>query len=103
MGAISVRLPNDLEARLNREAELSARHRSDVIREAIAELVTRRERERYLAAYRAEAKVGYGDSALRAEALAFAEDAIAVDNEALEKAESGAARPNASDETPWWR
>jgi predicted transcriptional regulator len=46
MGAIKVNLPADLEHRLDREAELVGRPRSDVIREALALFIACRERER---------------------------------------------------------
>lgn len=98
MGAISIRVPDELEARLNREADLAGRPRSEVVREAIAELVARRERERFLAEYVAEARAGYGEPTLRAEALTLAEEALALDNEALANAEGQAAL-----EEPWWR
>ena len=43
----SIRLPEEIERLLDEEAVRSARNRSDVVREAIAEYVARREREQF--------------------------------------------------------
>jgi hypothetical protein len=56
---------------------------------AIAEFLARRERERFLAAFVAEARAAYGNPAIRGEALAIAEEALPLDNEALDGAEVG--------------
>lgn len=105
MGALSLRLPDDLEHRLNREAELAGRPRSEVIRDAVTQFIAQRERERFMAEYVAEAKAGYGDAALRREALEMAEEALALDNEALDRAE-GLKSDETSDldsDEIWWR
>jgi predicted transcriptional regulator len=69
MGAVSLRLPADLEQRLDIEAELSGQTRSDLICEAVSEFIERRERERFMAEYVAEATDGYSDHVLRREAI----------------------------------
>jgi len=105
MGALSLRLPDDLEQRLNREAELAGRPRSEVIRDAVTQFIAQRERERFMAEYVAEAKAGYSDPALRGEALEIAEEALPLDNEALERAE-GQKPDEATDAgsgQKWWR
>lgn len=106
MGALSLRLPEDLEQKLNREAELAGRPRSEVIRDAVTQFIAQRERERFMAEYVAEAKAGYSDPALRREALEIAEEALPLDNEALDCAEGQ--RPNEASSDgdpgePWWR
>jgi predicted transcriptional regulator len=105
MGALSLRLPDDLEQRLNREAELAGRPRSEVIRDAVTQFIAQRERERFMAEYVAEAKAGYNDPALRGEALEIAEEAMPLDNEALDRAEGrkpdAAADPDSGEN--WWR
>jgi predicted transcriptional regulator len=105
MGALSLRLPDDLEQRLNREAELAGRSRSEVIRDAVTQFIAQRERERFMAEYVAEAKAGYSDPALRREALEIAEEALPLDNEALDRAE-GLQPDEAADADSgqkWWR
>jgi len=87
MAGFSLRLPNELEEKLDQEARREGVARSEVARVAIAEFLARRERERFLAAFVAEARAGYGDPAIRGEALAIAEEALPLDNEALDRAE----------------
>ena len=60
-----------------------------IARAAITEFLDRKERERFLGVFVAEARAAYGDTALRKEALAIAEEALPLDNEALDLAERG--------------
>jgi metal-responsive CopG/Arc/MetJ family transcriptional regulator len=92
MPALSLRLPESLEARLDREALLTSLPRSEIIRTAIEELLARRDRERVVGAYVREARTIYGNSAGRAEALTLAEEALPLDNEAEELAAPASAR-----------
>lgn len=84
MSLISIRLPEDLDAQLSREAAASQRPKSDVARQAIAEYLARRERERFLGeiARAARAARAGGD-----DPLVIAEEALPLDNEALALAE----------------
>ena len=105
MGAISLRLPDDLERKLATEADLAGRPRSEVIRDALAQFIAQRERARFMAELAAEARVGYGDPQLRREALDMAEEAVALGNQALDLAEGrqpGAPWPEEVGET-WWK
>ncbi len=105
MSAISLRLPEEIETRLAEEARLEGRPRSEVVREAIVEYITRRERERFMAELVAEARRTYGDPALRQEALDMAEEAIVTGNEALDISEGrtpGEPWPEEQGEK-WWR
>ena len=68
MAGFSLRLPNELEEKLDQEARREGIARSEVARVA-------------------EARAGYGDPAIRGEALAIAEEALPLDNEALDRAE----------------
>ena len=95
MAALSLRLPDELEARLDAEARLAGLARSDVARDAIEQYLARRERERFMAGFVAETRAIYGDPVLRAEAYALAEESVETSNEALGIAErSGARRVN---------
>jgi predicted transcriptional regulator len=87
MAGFSLRLPDDLESRLEEEARRAGLARSEVARTAIAEFLERRERERYMAAFVAEARAAYGNPEIRKEALALAEEALPLDNEGLRVAE----------------
>lgn len=88
MPGFSLRLPEDLESRLDDEARRSGVARSEVARAAISDFLDRRERERYVGAFVAEARAAYRDPRIRREALAAVEDALPLDNEGLGVAES---------------
>lgn len=88
MAGLSLRLPEDLESRLDDEARREGVGRSEVARTAIAEFLDRRERERYIAAFVAEARAAYADPGVRDEALGLAEEAVPLDNEGLRVAEA---------------
>ena len=91
MAGFSLRLPDDLESRLDEEARREGVARSEIARAAIAEFLAQRERQRTLAAFVAEARAAYADPKIRKDALALAEDAVSLDNEGLRVAERGAA------------
>ena len=87
MGALSLRLPDEIEARLDAEARREGVARSEVARAAIVEFLDRRERDRFLAEIARAAQVrGAGD------ALAMAEEALPLDNEAFAIAEGSKVR-----------
>lgn len=93
---MSLRIPEELEARLDEEGRRQGLSRSEVVRDALEEFLARKERERIVTSFVAEARAVYGDPALRDEALAFAAEALATDNETLEASEAPARRPPAS-------
>lgn len=81
MSLISIRLPENLDTELTREAQACQRSKSELAREAIVEYLARRERERFLGAIAKAARAAGGDR------VTLAEDALPVDNEALDLAE----------------
>ncbi|SHE80793.1 Ribbon-helix-helix protein, copG family [Modicisalibacter ilicicola DSM 19980] len=81
MAAISLRLPDEVETLLATEAEREGRSRSEIVREAITDYVTRRERERFMAEVVTAANAIGEDSAASAEARALAD---ATDDQALD-------------------
>ena len=105
MPALSLRLPEDLDRRLEDEANLERLPRSEVVRIAISDYLARRERERFMAELVAEARTAYADQAIRREALELAEEGIVTSNEALDIAEGrkpGDPWPEESGER-WWK
>ncbi len=84
MSLVSIRLPDEVEALLTREAARMQRPKSEIARDAIVDYLERMERERFL-----------GDIARAArergatEALAAAEEALRTGNEALALSEGG--------------
>ena len=78
MPLVSIRLPDDVEAQLSREAARLERPKSELARDAIIDYLARLERERFLGEI-ARAARARGDD----EALATANEALLTDNEAL--------------------
>lgn len=105
MPALSLRLPEDLDHRLEDEANLEHVPRSEVVRLAIVDYLTRRERERFMAELVAEARTAYGDDAIRSSALEMAEDGMITSNEALNLAEGRkpAGSRATKTEEKWWK
>lgn len=87
MPLVSIRLPEDVEARLAREAERARRPKSEIAREAIVDYLERSERERFLSEI-ARAARSRGNE----EVLAVAEEALPLDNETMGIAEASAVR-----------
>ncbi len=87
MAGFSLRLPEDLESKLDEEARREGVGRSEVARTAIAEFLERKARERYIAAFVAEAQAAYANPEIREETLALAKEALPFDNEGLRVAE----------------
>ena len=86
MGLLSMRIDDDLDLRLSREAERERRTRSEIVRDALSSFFSARDRQRFI------------DQIARAareldpeEARALAEDALPLDNEALRAGEPRAA------------
>ena len=100
MAGFSLRLPDNLESRLDEEARREGVARSEIARAAIAEFLERRERQRHIAAFVAEARAAYADPRIRNEALALAEEAVPLDNEGLRVAESRGPYPGGSAAKP---
>ncbi len=105
MPALSLRLPDDLDHRLEEEASREGLPRSEVARQAISDYLARRERERFMAELVAEARTAYADEAIRREAIEMAEDFLEADNEALEIGEGRKPGEPSSDENGqrWWK
>ncbi|MDT8407842.1 MAG: ribbon-helix-helix protein, CopG family [Methylococcales bacterium] len=80
MPAISLRLPDDVQAHLKAEAQLEGKNQSEIARLAITEYLARRERERFMAEMVAAARALANDPQARVEALQIAEDFDAVDD-----------------------
>jgi predicted transcriptional regulator len=91
MATLNMRLDDDLDRRLAREAEVAAQTRSELARAAIAAFLEQRERQRFLEDIARAARDRGGR-----EALATAQEALATDNEALAIAEKAVRQPKAT-------
>lgn len=96
MSTLNVRLPEELDRWLAREAELSHKPRSELAREAIRAYLEGLEQQRYLARFLQEARAVYGDERL-------GRDARALDNELGDAEADPPAEPNRSPDDDWWR
>jgi predicted transcriptional regulator len=88
MATLNMRLDDALDRRLQREAELQDRTRSELARQAIASFLAQRERQRFLDEIARAARRGS-----EREAVALAEEALGTDNEALAIAEHRVSEP----------
>lgn len=98
MPAISLRLPDDLETKLAREAEMTGKPRSEVAREAIADYLARREQERLMAELTAAARTLAVNPKARRETRAMADTAVDDGLDPLTDFE----QPAGPDD-PWWQ
>ena len=90
MATLNMRLDDELDRQLAREAELAEQTRSELARQAIAAFLAQRERQRFLGEIARAAREHEGH-----EAVALAEEALVTDNEALRLAEHRVAEPKA--------
>lgn len=100
MAAISVRLPDEIETQLAHEAKIEGKPRSEVARAAIAEYLTRKEHERFIAAMVAAAQALAADPAAVAESLELANDLIDEGLDATIEAECAA---GIDPHQKWWK
>ena len=104
MGAVSLRLPDNLEQQLSEEARLSGQPRSQLMREALETLLYQRREGRAQAALRLAAEALASDAGACAEVREMAADFLMAENEALAGAEAPANETTTTITTePWWR
>jgi len=100
MSALSLRLPDDFDNRLEEEARLEGKTRSEIARQAIAEFLERREKERFMAEMVAAAQALAADPAARREALEIANEFPNDDLDAIIASEVAA---GIDPDEKWWR
>lgn len=87
MSLLSVRIPKELEKKLDEEAKLAHKKRAELVRDALSAYLRARERGRFLSRLEQAARAMSQDEAARTEASEVAEDFLPLDNEALDIAE----------------
>lgn len=100
MTAISLRLPDDVEAHLKAEAQREGKTQSEIARVAITEYLTRREKERFIAELVAAGRALAADPQAWAEARAIAEDLVDEGLDAIIAAERAA---GIDPDEKWWQ
>jgi predicted transcriptional regulator len=104
MTVICVQLPDSLKRKVDLEVRLTGRSRSEVVRDAIAISVARRDHERFIAEYVAEATAGYSNPILRREAIQIAGELDAAGSESCDLAGGGdlGEQLRAESDDKWW-
>lgn len=99
MANISVRLPPEIERNLEEEARLTKRNRSDVVREAVGEYLTRKQKERIIEEMRQAARVLNSDPDAVREGIEIAEEGLEDWLEGIEREERAA---GIDPDKKWW-
>ncbi len=100
MTAISLRLPDEIEAHLKAEAQLEGKTQSEIARQAIVEYLARREKERFMAEMVAAGRALSTDTQAWAESREIAEDLVDEGLETIIAAERAA---GIDQEQKWWK
>lgn len=99
MANISIRLPPDIEQGLENEARLSDRNRSDLIREAVGEYLTRRQKQRIIEEMTKAARVLYSDPVALRAGIIMAEEGLEDWLDNIEREERAA---GIDPDEKWW-
>ena len=99
MANISVRLPPEIELGLEEEARLTERNRSDVVREAVGEYLTRKQKERIIEEMRQAARALYSNPDAVREGSEIAEAGLEDWLESIEREERAA---GVDPDEKWW-
>lgn len=105
MSTLTLRLPDELDARLTRLAALEDKSRSELARAALDSFLQEQERKRFMNELVEEARAAYANEAIRAEAREIAETFLPLDNAALDVAEGRKPGAAATEESSkkWWK
>ncbi|MDD2775077.1 MAG: ribbon-helix-helix protein, CopG family [Gallionella sp.] len=96
MGTLTLRLPEQLDARLSLFAKLEDSSRSELVRMALEKFLREREREQLLAEVVQAARFLATDPEARAESTAIADEFASADSAALTQLEQNAPEK-------WWQ
>lgn len=99
MTNISVRLPPEIERNLEEEARLTKRNRSDVVREAVGEYLTRKHKERIIEEMKQAARVLNSDPDAVQQGIQIAEEGVEDWLESIEREERAA---GIDPDEKWW-
>ena len=100
MISLSLRLPDELASRLDQEAGLEGKLRSEIVREAIDHYVTFLERERFLSSMVEAARSLAKDALSRSESAELSESLVDEGLDALIAAER---EEGLNSDLKWWR
>lgn len=100
MTTLSIRFPEELERKLDEEARLAHKGRSELVREAVQEYVQRREKERFMQGMVEEMREWQGDDAAREESRELSDAMPDDDMKALIRTEQDA---GVDPGQQWWQ
>jgi len=100
MGALSLRLPDDLDHALTSEAEMENKPRSAVVRIALVEYLQRMEKERFMQSMVAAASALAKDSTAIRESLEIVEATVGDTQKAIQVMEGASCGDDAE---KWWK
>ena len=101
MGAMSLRLPDELDEQLTREAEAEGRPKSEVARRALAEWLAEQDKKRLVAQMAAELKTIYSDPAYLKEMRQIQQD-FDSDDSGLASIEAQERAQGIDPDEQWW-
>ena len=101
MTNISVRLSHEIERDLEEEVRLTKRNRSDVVREAVGEYLSQRQRQRAINEYAEESRRAYSDPEYAEEMRRIRQDFDEVDN-SIEMIEAEERAAGIDPDEKWW-
>jgi len=87
MSTLTLRLPDELDERLNRLAAMEDKSRSELARTALDGFLRELERKRFMDEMVAAARILATNPEARSESIAIAEEFLPLENEALDIAE----------------
>jgi len=99
MSHLSVRLPDEIDSRLDQEARLSGCKRSEVVREAVGLYLAQRERERLIAEMKQAAEALSSDSESVSDCLGVADEGL---EDWLERIEAEERAGGIEPDEKWW-
>lgn len=97
---LSIRFPEDLERKLDEEARLAHKGRSELVREAVQEYVLRREKERFIQDIVQEMREWQGDAGARQGSGKLSDEMPDDDLDALIRTERDA---GVDPDERWWK
>lgn len=99
MANISVRLPPEVEKQLDDEVRLTARSRSELVREAVGDYLTRKQKERMIEEMRQAARALNANPEARRDAAAVAEQGV---EDWLDRIEGEERAAGVDPDEKWW-
>ena len=103
MSTISVRLSEGLEKQLSKESKTEGKPRSELVRQAITEFISRRERERFMSELLTEANQAYSNPEIQQEINDIKEDFYLLDAIGTDRPQDSERAEQGEENERWWK